>query len=340
MKAQPGSESARDTEPLISVIIPVYNAAPFLPACLDSVLGQSLDSLEVILINDGSTDASPDICEAYARRDNRVQVLHQENLGQSAARNAGLDIAMGRYIGFVDADDQVRPDFYETLYGLLRAAPPYSIAVCSYDILSEDGARKIDLPASWQAKFSVAAQEAYPYLVYPDGYECYIWNKLCDRAFFDGDDALRFQEDVRLCEERVLMAQLLTRANTLLFTNAAGYLYRFRKDSITTNRSDGSPLRALAARRRLLPYLPPAYADFDGAMYTNLLAHAICKAAQDKDSPAFAALREEYLDARRKYARALRRWRRHSSASTHLLRFVAWANITPVYALLRLLKRE
>ena len=101
--------------PRLSVIVPVYNVETFLPACIDSILSQTFRDLELILIDDGSPDACGRICDKYAEKDTRVRVIHQENRGVSAARNAGLQIASGEYIGFVDPDDWITPEMYAML---------------------------------------------------------------------------------------------------------------------------------------------------------------------------------------------------------------------------------
>ena len=103
---------------LISVIVPVYNVAPYIRSCLDSICAQSYRNLEIILIDDGSTDTSGRICDEYARRDTRIVVIHKQNGGLADARNAGLAVAKGYYIGFVDSDDWIEPDMYEKLYRL------------------------------------------------------------------------------------------------------------------------------------------------------------------------------------------------------------------------------
>ena len=103
-------------EPLISVIVPIYNVETYLPQCLDSIIVQTWNNLEIILINDGSTDNSGHICDAYVAKDSRIKVVHKSNGGLSAARNSGLDIANGEYIGFVDSDDWIEPTMYENLF--------------------------------------------------------------------------------------------------------------------------------------------------------------------------------------------------------------------------------
>ena len=100
---------------LISVIIPVYNVEQYLAECIDSVLASTYSNLEIILVDDGSPDNSPAICDAYAAKDKRIKVIHQSNGGLCTARNAGLRIATGTYIAFVDSDDIVSPFLYEKM---------------------------------------------------------------------------------------------------------------------------------------------------------------------------------------------------------------------------------
>ena len=102
--------------PKISVVIPIYNAEEYLEECLESVVGQTLRDIEIICINDGSTDNSAKICEKYAKKDKRIIFVSTENKGPGAARNTGLGFAKGEFIGFVDSDDWIDLDFYEKLY--------------------------------------------------------------------------------------------------------------------------------------------------------------------------------------------------------------------------------
>lgn len=103
-------------QPLISVIVPVYNVAEYLPQCVDSIINQTYENLEIILVDDGSIDDCPGLCDEYAKRDSRIRVIHKKNGGASDARNAGLDICTGEWIGFVDGDDYIDKEMYEKLY--------------------------------------------------------------------------------------------------------------------------------------------------------------------------------------------------------------------------------
>ena len=105
---------------MISVIVPVYKVEPYLRRCLDSIVNQTYRNLEIILVDDGSPDNCPVICDEYAKKDNRVKVIHQENRGLSAARNAGLDIATGDYIAFVDSDDSIADDMFKEMVAVIE----------------------------------------------------------------------------------------------------------------------------------------------------------------------------------------------------------------------------
>ena len=107
-------------KPNISIIVPVYNIEEYLPRCIESILNQTYNNLELILVDDGSKDKSGEICDAYAKKDNRVVVLHKENGGSSSARNAGIAIAKGEYLGFVDSDDYIEPDMYEKMVAVIE----------------------------------------------------------------------------------------------------------------------------------------------------------------------------------------------------------------------------
>lgn len=124
--------------PELSIIVPVYKVEKYLPRCIDSILAQTFGDFELILIDDGSPDGCGRICDEYAKKDKRIVVIHQKNMGVSAARNAGLDIAHGRYIGFVDSDDWIEPQMYEVMMDAIRENGA-DMAVCGVRYADEDG---------------------------------------------------------------------------------------------------------------------------------------------------------------------------------------------------------
>ena len=133
-------------EPAISIIVPVYKTEAYLETCVDSILAQTFRDFELLLIDDGSPDNCPALCEEAAARDPRIRVIHQKNAGLSAARNTGVEAARGEWIGFVDSDDSIAPEMYETLLTYARRDGA-QIAVCDYLLVTEAGE---PLPSSYR----------------------------------------------------------------------------------------------------------------------------------------------------------------------------------------------
>lgn len=125
-------------ETVLSIIVPAYKVEKYLPKCIDSILAQTFRDFELILVDDGSPDNCPAICDEYAAKDSRIAVIHQPNAGVSAARNAGLKRARGRYIGFVDPDDWTAPEMYEEMIAAMQRGGT-GMAICGYEYYSEDG---------------------------------------------------------------------------------------------------------------------------------------------------------------------------------------------------------
>lgn len=124
--------SELDSQDIVSIIIPVYNVEKYLIRCLDSVINQSYKNIEIILIDDGSTDASGSICDDFVRRDTRIKAIHKENTGSADSRNKGMKIAKGNYIGFVDSDDWISTDMYEVMINTIKKYKA-DVVVCNYN---------------------------------------------------------------------------------------------------------------------------------------------------------------------------------------------------------------
>ena len=124
--------------PKISVIVPVYNVEKYLHECVDSILTQTFTDFELILVDDGSPDNCPVICDEYASKDKRIKVIHKENGGGAQSRNVGLDCSRGAYIGFVDSDDHILPDMYEKMFCRIEEEQA-DIACCGLHHIYEDG---------------------------------------------------------------------------------------------------------------------------------------------------------------------------------------------------------
>lgn len=208
---------------LISIIVPVFNVEKWLDRCIKSLVEQSYQTLEIILIDDGSTDASSIICDEWARKDTRIVVIHQEHMGVSVARNLGIDAAHGTYISFVDSDDWVDSKFIEILYSLMVDYP------CD---LAECGSRETwgeEYPVSYEGAVKVhtkyEAMEAHLKDTY---YTCVIWNKLYKREIITA----RFPER-KLHEDLFWTYQIIDQCTMLAHTSVPLYYHFHRSDSIT-----------------------------------------------------------------------------------------------------------
>ena len=218
----------------ISIIIPVYNAEKYLSACLDSVLQQTLQEIEIICVNDGSKDNSLAILQQYQSIDSRIVLINQHNQGVSVARNKGLEIARGEFVGFVDADDTINPDMYQTLY---LAAKEFDVdVVISHFFKEQDGhVIKSSLPFSENKKLDkdYISQNIIPYMISQDGLNN-VWNKLYRKILIDTYKIV-FPKGVALGEDGLFNFQMFSAASSVIHIPYAGYLYKEVAGSATRN---------------------------------------------------------------------------------------------------------
>lgn len=164
---------------LISVIIPVYNVEEYLGQCLDSIINQTYKNLEIIIVDDWSTDNSWKIRDEYAKNDKRIKLIHQKNTGLSAARNAWLKIATWKYIWYIDSDDYVELDMYEKLYNIIECSNS-DLAICNWYIGKEDGSRIKN--TKFPGKKIITPNETLEYFYN----SMYVWNKLYKKDIIKG----------------------------------------------------------------------------------------------------------------------------------------------------------
>lgn len=210
---------------LISVIVPVYNAGSYLQPLIDSVLKQTWSKLELILVDDGSTDGSADVCDAAAKQDSRVRVLHKENGGQSAARNAGLAIARGEYIAFADHDDLLHPRMYEYMMETMQR---YNTKVCACDFQNVDQKDMDSICFDMeQPSTSVVEQEEWLRDLFRPTWRTPVWNKLYHRSVLMDIQFGTF----RLGEDNMLSYQVLKKAKRTAFVHMPLYFQRMHGDN-------------------------------------------------------------------------------------------------------------
>ena len=249
---------------LISVIIPVYKVEAYLSRCMETVLTQTYQNLEIILVDDGSPDNCPAICDAYAKEDSRVRVIHQKNAGLSGARNAGMDVARGEYFVFIDSDDYVTPDFIERLYeACVSTGSPLGICRWVY-VHGEPITECRKDPDSGKSVQVYTAWELMERLYCPDGaYYVVAWNKLYRRDLWEG---IRYPLG-RIHEDEATTHKIFHQAEQGVFVDIPLYGYFVAPASIT---------RGFNPRR--LDWITAVYERlefFEEQGYTELMARAL-----------------------------------------------------------------
>lgn len=214
----------------ISVIVPVYNVEQYIEKCLISILSQTYKNLEIICINDGSTDASGRICDDFAKKDNRIIVFHTENRGVSAARNIGLENFTGDYIGFVDSDDWIEPEMYEELLSLLKSKGA-DIASCGFYFDNAEGS----VPAKNILSVPTEAVETRKFLEYIYKRDMYkgvsgylvtrLFKSFLFKEFDNGGYHIRFCAELNIGEDVLLLAESMLNSNTAVFLELPLYHY-------------------------------------------------------------------------------------------------------------------
>lgn len=261
------------TTPLISVIVPVYRVEEYLERCVKSILSQTYKNLEVILVDDGSPDQCPAICDACAEKDARVKVIHQENKGLSGARNAGIDAASGEYLAFVDSDDYVSPHFIEELYQLLQDTG-CAIGQCRFSYVKGDG-----LVEEGDSAFCIYRGESLMEQLYgpEEKATCFVvaWNKLYRAELFK-ETGIRYPEG-RIHEDEATTYRLFHEAKKLAFLDQALYGYYTENGGSITSVFSAKRLQWLTAHEERIAFfkkngyeklLPAAYRKLCDACIT------------------------------------------------------------------------
>ncbi len=269
-------------KPLISVIVPVYKAEQFLKKCVDSIVNQTYKNLEIILVDDGSPDKCGELCDEFAKNDDRIKVIHKENGGQSSARNVGLDIMTGEYVGFVDSDDWIEPNMYEKLYGLIEKNNAHIVA-CGI---------RCDLPHGKTVYFN----PEYPRVSEKEIFtktealkELIINHKIttsaCDKLFYkDVFKELRFREGT-VYEDFELMPQCIETVEKVVYDPVPLYHYVMLSDSTTRGAFKESRFIEADIGRDFIQYYKEKYPQlrkYAVAKYIEICLVLIYDSARDK----------------------------------------------------------
>ena len=276
----------------ISVIIPIYNVENYLPECIESVIHQEGLNLEIILVNDGSTDSSGEIVDQYAQKDSRIKVIHQENGEASAARNAGLKIAEGKYIVFVDSDDCLKENSLSTLYTEALKSQ-VDVLMGQIEFGHTDGSMSYYMPVPKEMMYiSFTGKEAFIQLIKTRSYRPMVWNYIYRRAFLEKIQA-QFIIGITPHEDELWMPVVLCQASKTIMVSTEFYYHRQREESVMYSTHLKKRLNAYISVTNLLFEFADNY-DFIGVdaelknwMYFNILdrlQYAFSFLSQIKDS--------------------------------------------------------
>ena len=214
-------------ETKISVVVPVYNVEEYLARCVDSILAQTYEKLEIILVDDGSQDNSGAICDAYGAKDVRVKVIHKENGGLSSARNTGLEAATGECIAFVDSDDWIEPDAYAHLFDLMEKYQVKLVCGGRYDVSGRTGERIVGLCPKKEEVIS--AEEMVGRIFLWDGCDSSACDKLYHRSLLEN---FRYPEG-KVCEDVPVTYKIVLQADRVAMSDKPFYNYYHRPGSIS-----------------------------------------------------------------------------------------------------------
>ena len=252
----------------ISIIIPIYKVEQYLEQCVESVTRQTYQKLEIILVDDGSPDQCGIMCEKWAKKDQRIKVIHKENGGLSDARNAGLQAASGTYIAFVDSDDLIAPTMMEQLlHGLEQEKA--DIAECNYTCFTDE------LPeeeyTGHEPTVSYGTEKALSLLLDESTFKYTVWNKLYRREVFD---SLRF-EIGKLHEDVFFTYQAFGISERIAKVEKGLYFYRQRRDSIMGSAFGLKNLDSLEARKRQYFYMKNNFPELSGKAQVQMLRNCL-----------------------------------------------------------------
>lgn len=238
-------------KPEISIIVPIYKVEEYLIRCIDSILAQTFTNFELILVDDGSPDNCGKICDEYAKKDERIKVIHKENGGLSSARNAGIKVATGDFIGFVDSDDYINKEMYLKLYELCKSTNS-QIGICNFqreingilEVVNHDLVVKV-----------LDNVEAMKELFRGVLYRFSACNKIFHKSCFKG---VTFPEG-RIHEDLATMYKLFNNSEKSVYINYSGYVYVKRENSILTSKYNPNRLQAFESWEEILKFMMEKY---------------------------------------------------------------------------------
>lgn len=287
---------------MVSIVIPVYNVSKYLPDCMKSILAQKVNSMEIILVDDGSTDNSGDLCDQYAEKYSYIKAIHQKNAGLSAARNTGIEVAEGDFITFVDSDDMLAPNFICTA---LELAEKYRADFIVFSNV------RCEAEAQWEQKLLIAdepkvsiynerIQKMQKFLI---GAEIgtMAWAKVYRRELFD---TIRYPLG-KYHEDVFTTYKVVDKAKCIVATSQVGYIYRKAPNSITTSGFSEKRLDSVQGKKEQLAFILTHYSSLQEEAETGVIyACNQCLMLMAKAGYKNKTVMDEFQQLYRKYGKA------------------------------------
>ncbi len=237
----------KETYDQISVVIPIYKVEQYLNECVESVVNQTYKNLEIILVDDGSPDNCPKICDEWAKKDGRIKVIHKKNGGVSDARNAGIKVATGKYISFVDSDDYIENNLYEIAINKLKDNNAQLFIFGRTYLYGQ----KKEIKYSKEIELIMDTEEALDKMNMFQYYDVAVWDKIYERNLFDG---IEFPKG-KLCEDWYTIYKVIDRVTKVVYNSKPFYVYRQRENSITHSNNIKINREPIYASKEVLDYI-------------------------------------------------------------------------------------
>lgn len=245
----------------VSIIIPIYNVEKYIHRCVNSILEQTYSNIEIILVNDGSTDNCPKVCDIYEKKDNRIKVIHKNNGGLSSARNKGLDIATGEYIAFVDGDDYIHKNMIGELTNVAENNE-VDIVHCNFEMVDEEGNIIKCKNRTYKEEKTLNSYETICGHVIDYKVKVMAWNKLYKSELFKN---LRFEEGY-VYEDELLFPKIISKSNKNIILNKKLYFYVYAPQSITKG---DITINKIISKKYLINFFEEFYLE----KYPELMRH-------------------------------------------------------------------
>lgn len=266
--------------PIVSVVVPVYKVERYLERCVQSIRNQSLSDIEIILVDDGSPDNCPELCDQYAALDSRIKVVHKENGGLSSARNVGIKVATGKYIGFVDSDDAIDESMYSRMYELITKYQ-VSFVMSDYTRVLTEGVqylKSLEIPDGLYDRKRIE-KEIFPRLIMGENIDygplLSVWHCLYDLSFLRKNH-ITFDEDVRWSEDNIFSSFVGYYASSFYYLKGEGLYYYYQNPgTITTSYREGAWQVYKTMNQHLKKFFSDKYdVDFSNQLYLHLIYYA------------------------------------------------------------------